>query len=146
MQLRGVMALFRPGLSLETLRETQARLERAARLVPYSADARNLEVLSRLVLAYTGRQPGIDLRAALDDLRSAAAAEPGNRVVLENIARLCRLLLSADATQPPGWTPLNDGERTDLRRQAEAIEALGARRQAPRAGPGNAEGRPLLRR
>ena len=124
LQIRALLVLQRPGVSVAALQEAQSWLARAVALVPYSGDARNLEVIGRLVLAYTARQRGIDLRATLSDLQQAAAADPDNTLALGNVARLCRLLLGPEASQPPDWRPLSDAERTELRQCVEAISAL----------------------
>jgi hypothetical protein len=78
--------------------QARSLFEDAARTVPYSADARNLEIASRLFLAY--QQPGAvaSAPAILNDLQSAVALAPQNAQAASNLASFLELV-SADATR-----------------------------------------------
>jgi hypothetical protein len=75
-----------------------AEFERAEALVPYSANARNLTLITRIYAGYRDRAPGLQVRVVADDLLRAAGLEPDNPLFLANIANLYELLAN---TGPP---------------------------------------------
>jgi hypothetical protein len=81
-------------------------------------------VTVRLALGLAFRQPDVDPRQAIADLQGAAAAEPGNRLVLGNLAGALRLVLAADEGSPPGGARLAETEHAEMRRQADALAAM----------------------
>jgi hypothetical protein len=75
-----------------------ADFERAQALVPYSANARNLTLMTRIYAAYRNQAPELRVRVVADDLLRAAGLEPDNPFILANMASLYGLLAT---TGPP---------------------------------------------
>jgi hypothetical protein len=113
-------------LKIESLAESPASyvaaqcvLEKVVTLVPYSADARNLEVMTRIYLAYNGWQPGMRQKAIAADLLRAAALDPQNPLILANLENLYDLFLKAT---PPPYADLSGAfERDELQRRLKQV-------------------------
>jgi hypothetical protein len=129
MQLRGVIRLLGPDVSTAEVTTAWRLFEQAAGLVPYSADAKNLEIVARLLLAYGHRQQGVRSREAAGELMTALGAEPGNATVLRNLETVHELLLAAE--QPPATGPMPAAEREKLQQQLETIRVIRKRMAAP---------------
>lgn len=105
----------------------QADFQRAAALVPYSADARNLALISRIYLAYEGLSPGMRARELADDLVQVASLEPGNAQLLGNVASLYKVL--NEPGPPPGADVKFNIAESDLTARVKLVEeVLGGRR------------------
>jgi hypothetical protein len=124
LQVRAFMTVARSTAGPATLDEAIALVARAARLVPYSADALNLEVVLRLARASVTRQPDLGLRAAVTRLEHALANEPENQFVLGNVASGYKLLLAPDASRPPGVPSLSGPDRAELQQRLDALSTL----------------------
>lgn len=133
-QLRGVLVLAQPDASRDALVSARNWFARAVALVPWSADAHNLEVMARLVLAHRYREAGLDLASAPAVLLNALGAEPENALVLANLERMYTLLLGDAMTRVPDWSPLTADERQAIESRRHAIREL---RPAPPPGPAN---------
>jgi hypothetical protein len=129
LQIRGAIPLLRGEASIQALQDARQAFARAVELAPYSADAKNLDVITRIVLAYTGRQPGLDPVSAATDLLEALGREPQNPLLLANLRSLYQLLLADPpaTARPSDWTPLNASDRTEISRRLEAVQVLIAR-------------------
>ena len=124
-QVSAFITLLRPQLTSAALQEAIARVDRAASLLPHSADVRSLSVLLRLRAAYAsqaGESPPMPL---FRELQAALGAEPTNGTALANLRSLCRLLLGATATPPARFTVLTADERDEVQRQFDALHAIG---------------------
>jgi hypothetical protein len=124
-QVSAFITLLRPQLTSAALQEAIARVDRAASLLPHSADVRSLSVLLRLRAAYAsqaGESPPMPL---FRELQAALGAEPTNGTALANLQSLCRLLLGATATPPARFTVLTADERDEVQRQFDALQAIG---------------------
>jgi hypothetical protein len=133
-QLRGMLVLAQPEPSRDALVSARKWFARAVALVPWSADAHNLEVMARLVLAHRYREAGLDLASAPAVLLNALGAEPENTLVLANLERMYTLLLGDAMTRVPDWSPLTADERQAIESRRHAIREL---RPAPPPGPAN---------
>ena len=123
-QLRGFVALLRPEVSVAALTAAGGHFARAAALVPFSGDARNLATITRVAL--TSRQhPGdTSPRPIIDELTAAVSTEPDNRGVLANLGVFYDLVLTPQPGAPMRWF-LASREREDVQRQRDALrEAL----------------------
>jgi hypothetical protein len=145
-ELWGIVHLEGPKAQVD-LRAAHRQFAEAARLLPQSAEARNLEIISRVAAAFDGGGPAFSARATADELTLALSLDPGNASILRNLASLYRLLGGAmeavshppptttlppvSATPAPSrWTP--DLPEADVRRRLEAVDAMLARRAPPR--------------
>jgi Flp pilus assembly protein TadD len=144
-ELWGIVHLEGPKAQVD-LRAAHRQFAEAARLLPQSAEARNLEIISRVAAAFDGGGPAFSARATADELTLALSLDPGNASILRNLASLYRLLGGAmeAVSQPPPttlppisatpapsrWTP--DLPEADVRRRLEAVDAMLARRAPPR--------------
>jgi hypothetical protein len=133
-QLRGLLVLAQPEPSRDALVSARKWFARAVGLVPWSADAHNLEVMARLALAHRYRETGLDLANAPAALLNALGAEPENALVLANLERIYTLLLGDAMTRVPDWSPLTADERQAIESRRHAIREL---RPAPPPGPAN---------
>lgn len=86
-ELLGVARLERPGPQ-QGPEAVHREFAEAARLAPQSAAVRNLEVLSRLLAARQAPSPGQIPSAAAADLAQALALDPGDKLILQNLAGL----------------------------------------------------------
>lgn len=114
-QLRGMIALIRPDITPSEAEEAVALFARALQLVPYSADARNLTVIGRLVAAQKSGQ-NVDGRAAAADLLVALGSDPQNTVLLANLQGVYEGELKSLSEASP--------ERRDLEKQIQAIKQV----------------------
>jgi hypothetical protein len=121
-ELWGIVKLEGPKEQVDLL-AAHRQFAEAARLLPQSAEARNLEIVSRVAAALQAGEPGFSARAAADELTLALSLDPGNLSILRNLASLYRLL----ATRAPADLP-----RADLTRRQEAVDAMLARRAPAR--------------
>ena len=122
-QLRGFIALLRGELSNSALTAAGAHFTRAATVVPFSGDARNLAAMVRLALAVS--QPAQDqpARRFVDELMAAVSTEPDNRNVLTNLGTVFDLALTPKPGGGSRWV-LTDSEREDYQRQRDALREL----------------------
>lgn len=144
-ELWGIVRLTGPRDQVD-LQAAHRHFAEAARLLPQSAAARNLEIVSRVAAAVKGSGPRFSARGAADELTLALSLDPANASILQNLASLYRLVaapieavsLPPDPTRPPiaatpappRWT--RDLPEADVRRRLEAVDALLARRAPPR--------------
>ncbi len=125
MQLLGLMALLRGETDSAVLERVHERVEAAAALVPYRADARNLEVVVRLFRDRTRGQGEFDGTRELIQMQRALGAEPANTAVLANLKNLYRLVLRPAGQLPSGWRELTTAEHEALQQQLSSLEHIG---------------------
>jgi hypothetical protein len=121
-QLLGMITLLKGETTGGVLTEAHGYFAQAVELVPYSADARNLELITRLAME-SRSETGTDTGAAAASLLSVVGSEPENEVALRNLQQVYELKLE---TTPAG--PQSAAEREELQRQIQAIKRLSARR------------------
>jgi hypothetical protein len=134
-ELWGIVRLTGPRDQVD-LRAAHRHFAEAARLLPQSAEGRNLEIVSRVAAALDGdgNATAFSARAAADELTLALSLDPGNVTILRNLASLYRLF--AGGTHPITATPpaprvTLDLPQADVTRRLEAVDALLARRAPP---------------
>lgn len=145
-ELWGIVKLQGPKDKVD-LRAAHRQFAEAARLLPQSAAARNLEIISRVAAALQAAEPGFSARAAADELTLALSLDPGNDSILRNLQSLYRLLATGPiavvsepqtpgtptTTSPPAPPPVTlDLPQADLMRRLQAVDAMLARRIPPR--------------
>jgi hypothetical protein len=101
LQLRAVMRLG-DGDAPGDLAAAHGLLREAADLLPESADARNLEIITRVAAAYRRPDGTFRARATADQLALAVALSRNDRTLVNNLASLYRLL---EAPRPPPASP-----------------------------------------
>jgi hypothetical protein len=122
-QLRGFIALLRGEVSNAALTAAGGHFARAAALVPFSGDARNLATMTRLALAFRQTQPGQSARGFVDELLAAVSTEPDNRGVLANLGTVYDLVLTPKPGSGPRWV-VTGSEREDYQRQRDALRQI----------------------
>lgn len=98
----------------------------ASSLIPYSVDAKNLELLTRITLWHEAKSPKTDPKPILADLLEAVTLDPRNQDVLANLENFLVLLKSYDVSS----TSLKPEE---LERQINAVRNV---RSALKTVPG----------
>ncbi len=91
LQIRGVMRM-REGAAPGELAAAHRLLAQAADLLPSNADARNLEIITRVAVAYLRPDGTFRARATADQLAFATALSRNDRTLVANLASLYRLL------------------------------------------------------
>jgi hypothetical protein len=130
LQLRAMIALLRREASADDLRDARTALQRALRLTPHSADARNLDVLLQLRLAFSGGDPDADPLSLADKLVDALGADPENADVVANLAAVYDLALAPSPNAPSKWKGLSESARATIQQRREEVGPLLARRGA----------------
>lgn len=126
-ELWGIVKLEGPKDSID-LPGAHRQFAEAARLLPQSAPARNLEIISRVAAALQGGEAGFSARAAADELTLALSLDPGNESILRNLQSFYRLL-SAPPNPPPATLDLT---QADVTSRLQAIDSMLARRPPAR--------------
>jgi hypothetical protein len=117
-QLRAFVSILRTRGSDAALADALAQFERAASLVPYSSDARNLVTMTRMARVYrqspaAAEQP----RQFIGELRALLGIDPDNDALLRNLGTAYDLVLASPASIP-------DSERQRLTQERSALAAL----------------------
>ena len=120
-QIRGFVELLRGKNSDAALKSARQRFERSVALIPYSGDARNLAAMTRVALAFKQPASGEAPRRFVDDLVTAASADPANTDILANLATVYDLVLD---TAPQGWQAATPAERQELDGQRREVRKL----------------------
>jgi hypothetical protein len=123
-QLRAFISLLRRrGTDAAPLADARQQFERAATLVPDSADARNLVLMARVAESYV--KPSADQRPRqfVDDLRGILGGDPGNRTILQNLGAVYALVLTTAPGDPASWE-LSATDREQLMKQQESVQGL----------------------
>ncbi len=133
-ELWGIVRLQGPKGQVD-LRAAHRQFAEAARLLPQSAAARNLEIISRVAAALDGDGTPFSARAAADELTLALSLDPGNVSILRNLASLYRLFAGGahplTTARPPTPLATLDLPQADVMRRREAVDAMLARRAPP---------------
>ncbi len=124
LQVQGMMRLLPASPNLQALREAQALFADSTRLLPASADARNLNVMAQLLLAYRDTERAMSGESATSSLLAAVGLEPDNRLVLANLASAYEIVTGPKENQPQSWPPITPEQR------ATAVERLQSVREA----------------
>jgi len=119
-ELWGIVKLEPAADEPADLAAAHAQFAQAAARAPQSAAARNLEVVTRLAAGRAGRIAGVEARTAAEDLAAAAALDPDNRTVLQNLDVLYEIL--SRETDPAVRLPPDE-----LARRREVVRRLLAR-------------------
>jgi hypothetical protein len=114
--LRGTLEILEDDLRprATTIDIAQNLYTQAASLIPYNADARNLELITRINLWHAAKPPRPDPKAIISDLLNVIELEPQNEDVLANLENFLLLLSSYKA----GEVTLDPAELT---RQINAV-------------------------
>jgi hypothetical protein len=100
--------------------ETWQHFRNAADLVPYSGQARNLEVMAHVCLAYQGAAHGLKQTEVADALFQAATLEPDDAQLLENLTVLYQLFQKL----PPGGDPAQALSLPELRGRLALVKQV----------------------
>ena len=114
-QLRGFITLLRARGSVASFAEALPHFERAATLVPYSSNARNLVTMTRMARAYRGPLTDQEPRQFIDDLRGLLGTDPDSASLLANLSVAYDLALSPTVTMPGAERERLTRERDSLR-------------------------------
>jgi hypothetical protein len=109
---------------LEAVSKTKTAIQLfqdASDLVPYSGDARNLELITRWYLAYRGAAPELKVAIVTDGFLQAAVLTPDNPAILKNLENCYELLLQKG---PPPGSVLSEGFDKDQIQQKLAALRL----------------------
>lgn len=135
--LRAYFGIFGPAPSVQKAEEALQHLREAVNLVPFNAEARNLEILADLHLAYQAGKAGFQPSALEKKYLRAASLEPDNPRLLANLEDYYHLMASAGpppgAVSDPAFT-----EQAQLERRLVAVQAVREKKPFPwdnREGP-----------
>lgn len=98
--VHGLLEMLGPLQANSKLQAALQLFQEASDLVPYSGEARNLELTTRWYLAYQGRVPGIRPAVITDGWVQAAVLAPEDPTILKNLENCYELLLKKGP--PPG--------------------------------------------
>lgn len=119
--LEGFCGLAQPAGKAAVCRtDTWRHFRNAADLAPYSGDARNLEVIAHVCLAYQGEAPGLKQAEVADTLLQAAILEPDDAQLLDNLLVLYQVF----QRPPPGNDPAGAMSASDLRSRLEVARQV----------------------
>lgn len=126
-QLRGFIALERGAISNDALTAAADHFTKAADILPYSGDARNLAIMTRLALALQQAAPSQSASQSahgyVESFLAAVGTEPTNPVVLANLETLYDLVLAPGEGDKPRLV-VTAGERETYQRQREALHRI----------------------
>ena len=116
LELSGILEFLHGG------KNPSARFDQAYDLVPYSSDARNFAALFRVYRDYN--LPGRKLRPreVVNDFVAAAALDPGNSMVLQNLEKFYDLLIAPGSEQK--IDPQFAIRPTEIHKQLAKIRAI----------------------
>lgn len=112
-------------------------LREVVTLVPFSSDARNLELQTRLSLAYQRAIPGTNASQVNNDFLKAATLDPENALLLANMEQFYELSLSPQRL--PGAEDDKFYERARLVERLQVVHNARAVRPAPDRQPPGTE-------
>lgn len=124
LQIQGFVRLLRPEPAQSGIDEARRAFTQASWLLPASADARNLKVMSELLLAYRGEGTPTGGTSAATTLLDAVGLEPDNTAVVRNLKSTYRLLLLPRDRQPLRWAPLDDSQRAQALQRLDMLNAV----------------------
>jgi hypothetical protein len=113
LELQGALQLLGIDRGDAALRAARARFAESSRLRPGNAEARNLTLMTDLVLARQADSPEPALKAA-DALLATLGIAPSNVAVQANLRVAYRWLLGLAGPRPPAWRVLTADERSHL--------------------------------
>jgi hypothetical protein len=122
--LHGFLEILGP-LQAPSKTKTALQLFQAASdLVPYSGDARDLDLITQWYLAYKGGAPGLKVPAVTDGLAQAAVLAPDNRNILVNLEECYQLLI--DRGPPPDSDLGIAWDSGELQKKLDAVRIVRA--------------------
>lgn len=121
-ELNAVVRFLKPDRSIEDIIISQRLFKEAVRLIPYSADAHNLEIISRIAFAYQQiTPPPPSPKIIAHDLVGAVALDPQNLQILSNLANFYSLLISKPLQEAD---PNEVLERPELELRLKAVKDI----------------------
>ena len=125
-ELQGMLGLLRADRSAADLRAARDRFAGASRLQPGNAEARNLTLMTDLVLARSSDSPEPALRAT-DALLATLGVAPANAALQANLKLAYRWLLGQAGERPRGWRSLSLEEQSRLAALLVGLNQVAAR-------------------
>ena len=126
LELQATLRLLRDDRSNDDLRAARERFAASSRLRPGNAEARNLTLMTDLVLARDADSPAPALRAA-DALLATLGIAPSNAAEQANLKLAYRWLLGRAGPRPLGWRALSADEQSRLAGMLAGLNELAAR-------------------
>lgn len=113
LELQGTLRLLRADRSDTELQSAREQFAASSRLRPGNAEARNLTLMTDLMLARGAASPEPALRAA-DSLLATLGVAPSNAYVQANLKLTYRWLLGQAGQRPQAWRALSADEQSRL--------------------------------
>ncbi len=120
--VRGLLEMQGPLQATSKLQTALQLFQEASDLVPYSGEARNLELVTRWYLAYQGGEPGIRPAAIADGWVQAAVLAPENPTILKNLENCYELLLKKGP--PPGAASSGGLDGAEIEKRLAALRSV----------------------
>jgi hypothetical protein len=120
--VHGLLEMLGP-LQANSKRQTALQLfQEASDLVPYSGEARNLELTTRWYLAYHNGSPGIRPAVIADGWLQAAVLAPEDPTILKNLENCYELLLKKGS--PPGAASSGGLDGAEIEKRLAALRSV----------------------
>jgi len=120
--VHGLLEMLGPLQANSKLQTALQLFQEASDLVPYSGEARNLELTTRWYLAYHGGLPGIRPAVIADGWVQAAVLAPENPTILKNLENCYELLLKKGP--PPGAASSGGLDGAELEKRLAALRSV----------------------
>ena len=126
LELQGALQMLHPDRGVADLRAARDKFAASSRLRPGNAEARNLTLMTDLVLARSADSPKPALDAA-DALLATLGIAPSNVAVQANLQLAYRWLLGQAGPRPPAWRALSADEQSHLADMLAGLNRVTAR-------------------
>jgi len=120
--VHGLLEMLGPLQANSKLQTALQLFQEASDLVPYSGEARNLELTTRWYLAYQGGLPGIRPAVIADGWVQAAVLAPENPTILKNLENCYELLMKKGP--PPGAASSGGLDGAELEKRLAALRLV----------------------
>ncbi len=138
-QLEGFLSLLEEGETKDAVQTAHARFQEAAQLIPYSADAGSLELLTKMLAAWYSPATPLSQKQFAAETWRLCGLEPGNRDVLRNLVAFYYFSIQ-QSVRPR----IAESERLD-QTSVQKIEALNLQFQSPTVADSAPKGDWILR-